>query len=262
MQEKNSDVALQAGMNPEELSHIAVAEKDHWWYRGMRLGLARILSRYVSLPAGGRVLEAGCGTGYTSEWLHQQYKWEVFSVDLESRAMQYARSRRLPNAAQADIATLPFPDASFDLVLSLDVLVHIPRGQETKCVAEFFRVLKPSGTVVVRAAALDALHSRHSQFIEEKQRFTRGRLMRTLTESGLKVLYCSYANSLLLPVALAKFRIWEPLARKPPATGVSNAPPWLNTLLLLPLACEARWIGAGRRLPLGQSLIAVAQKAV
>jgi len=248
------------GMNPDELANIAVAEADHWWYRGMRLILAEVLSRYVSVPASARVLEAGCGTGYNSEWLGQRYGWRIFPVDIESRAMRFVCHRNLQNGVQADITALPFEDDSFDLVLSLDVLVHVPPGEESKCVAEFSRVTKPSGFIVVRVAALSALRSRHSEFIDEKQRFTRRRLMRTLAESGLEVLSCAYANSLLLPVAIAKFRLWEPLTRKPPATGVENPPDWLNYLLYKTLALEARWIGSGQRLPLGQSLIAVAEK--
>ena len=174
--------------------------------------------------------------------------------------MQYVRSLNVPNAAQADIAALPFRDSSFDLVVSLDVLVHVPRGQEKKCLAELCRVTKASGMVVLRVAALDALRSRHSQFIDEKQRFTRRRLISTITESGLRPVYCSYANSLLLPLAFSIFWVWEPLTKKQPASGVAKPSDWLNHLLYMLLAFEAKWIGSGLRFPLGQSLIAVAQK--
>lgn len=254
-------VDAQAGMNPDELSNIAAVETDHWWYRGMRLILTEVLSRYISLPAASRVLEAGCGTGYNSDWLHKRYGWQIFPVDLESRAMQYVRNRNFANAAQADIAALPFRDASFDLVLSLDVLIHVPRGMEKKCVAEFSRVAKDSGLILVRVAALEALRSRHSEFIEEKQRFTRRRLVRTLSASGLRVIFCTYANSFLLPLAMTMFRVWEPLTRKQPASGIAQPPDWLNHLLYMTLALEAKGIGSGLRFPLGQSLIAIAEKA-
>jgi hypothetical protein len=45
------------------------------------------------------------------------------------------------------------------------------------------------------------------------------------------MLRCTYANALLMPVALAKFRIWEPLTRQPPASGVQPVPPWLDWCL-------------------------------
>jgi SAM-dependent methyltransferase len=146
-----------AGMNPAELANIARCEQNLWWYRGMRTILGAILSRYLAGKAFGRILEAGCGTGHTSHWLRSHYGWNMFPVDLESAALQYVRSLEFRNTAQADIRSLPFRDASFDLVLSLDVLVHVPSGDEKECVAEFFRVLKPGGTLVLRAAAFDTL---------------------------------------------------------------------------------------------------------
>jgi len=66
------------------------------------------------------------------------------------------------------------------------------------------------------------------------------------TGAGVRVLRCSYVNSLLLPVALVKFRVWEPLLRKPPASGVEPVAPWLDKLFVR--AAGARG-GLGRRQP-------------
>ena len=248
------------GMNPAELANIAGSQEDHWWYRGMRAILRRVMSRYVLGRASSRVLEAGCGTGFDSYWLGRQYGWNIVPVDRERTALQHVCSLKLPNPVQADVRVLPFREDSFDLVLSLDVLVHISRGEEIKCLREFFRVTKPGGILLLRAAAFEVLRSRHSEFVNEKQRFTSARLTRTAIQTGFRVLYCTYANSLLFPIALAKFRLWEPLMRKPAATGIGQVPDWLNRLLYLPLAMEAKWIGAGLRLPLGQSIFLVGQK--
>ena len=250
----------ETGINPVELSNIAGTEKDHWWYVGMRSITSRIFSRYVSRRPFEKILEAGCGTGYNAAWLRNRYGWNIFPLDLESRALQYVRSLGLSNATQADIAYLPFQNASFDLVLSFDVLIHVGFGAEKACIAELFRVTKPGGMLCLRVAALEVLRSRHSQFIDEKQRFTRRRLIRTLRDCGYRVVHCTYANSLLLPVAVAKFRIWEPLTRQRPATGIEKVSDWMNTGLGIPLAIEAKWLGNGLRLPLGQSLIAVCEK--
>lgn len=249
-----------AGMNPAELANIARNERDHWWYRGMRSIVRPILSRYLAGRTVSRTLEAGCGTGYTSHWLRSQYGWNIFPVDMESAALRYVRSLEFPNTTQGDIRYLPFQDASFDLVLSFDALVHVPRGDERKCMAEFFRVVTPGGILVLRAAAFDLLRSRHSEFVDEKQRFTRAGLIRAASQGGFRVLYSTYANCLLLPVAIAKFRIWEPCMRKPPASAIETPRGWLNTLLYLPLALEAKWIGSARHLPLGQSVILVCEK--
>ena len=156
--------------------------------------------------------------------------------------------------------SLPFADRSFDLVLSLDVLPHLPRGEEQAAIREMVRVTAPGGLLVMRAAALDILRSCHSEYIFERQRFTRGRLVRPMTASGMRLVRSTYANAFLFPVAFAKFRIWEPLAHAPLASGVEPAPPWLDRLLYAPLAVEAAWLGAGHNFPLGQSLIVIGER--
>jgi hypothetical protein len=74
------------------------------------------------------------------------------------------------------------------------------------------------------------------------------------------VLRCTYLNSLLLPVAFTKFRVWEPFTRQKPASGVQVPGRLLNSVLEVPLRLESAWLGAGFNLPLGQSLLAVARK--
>ena len=248
-------------MNPAEFANIARAEEDFWWYRGMR----RILSRMLDPVAGRRtvhnVLEAGCGTGYNARLLEQRYPWRVFPLDLQMEGLQYGRSHGLQRLVQGDVAALPFRTAVFDAVLSLDVIVHFPRGEENRPIAEFCRVLVPGGLLVLRVSALDILRSRHSQFATERQRFTIKRLAELVSRHGIRVLRCTYANALLVPVALAKFRIWEPLTRRPPESGVQPVSGWLNRMLMLPLAAESWWLGKGLNFPAGQSLILIGEKS-
>src|SRR5690349_11012004 len=196
-------------MNPAEFANIARAEESFWWYRGMRRILFGLLD---PLAAGGRfrrVIEAGCGTGHFARTLAARYGWRVYPIDLGWEGLQYARRLGVDRLAQANVAALPFPSAAFDLALSLDVIVHFPRGEEDQAVIELARVLAPGGLLVLRVSALDALRSRHSEFVLEKQRFTRGRLRQLVERHGLEILRCTYANSLLAPVAFAKFRIVE-----------------------------------------------------
>ena len=64
--------------------------------------------------------------------------------------------------------------------------------------------------------------------------------LRSLAErQGFEILRCTYANSLLAPIALAKFRIWEPLVRSKPESGVQPVSAWLNRALYLPLKWES-----------------------
>ena len=242
-------------MNPAEFANIAQAEEEFWWYRGMRGILSRFLKPLTADRPLRHVLEAGCGTGYNALELERRNGWRMYPMDLQMEGLAYGRTMGLQRLVQGDVAALPFRDGSFDAVVSLDVIVHFPRGEETRALAEFARVLAPGGLLVLRVSALDVLRSRHSEFTCERQRFTRKRLISLAARHGIRVLRCTYANALLVPVALAKFRIWEPLTRQAPQSGVTGAGRLMNSILSAPLAAEARWLGAGLNLPVGQSLL-------
>ena len=247
-------------MNPAEFANIFRCERDLWWYRGMRRILFQILEPYLAGRKIARVLEAGCGTGYFSYLLQTERAWPVVPMDISPEGLQYARTLGVERPVQGDIRALPFADGAFDMVISLDVLVHMKPGEEPLPAREFARVLAPGGLLVIRTSALNALRSRHSEFVFERQRFTRRQLTELFANSGVTVRRVTYANCLLLPVALAKFRILEPLLRRPPASGVERVPPWLDRLLYGLLVLEAAWLKAGRGLPVGQSLMLIADK--
>ncbi|HUQ90533.1 MAG TPA: class I SAM-dependent methyltransferase [Bryobacteraceae bacterium] len=245
-------------MNPAEFANIAALEEHFWWFRGMRRILFHLLDPLAD--RGGLVLEAGCGTGHLSRMLEQRYGWRMVPVDLAREGLDYGRGLGVTRMVQADIAALPFRSDAFDAVLSMDVIVHFPRGSEQQAFSELTRVLKPGGLMVVRVSALDILRSRHSDFARERQRFTRPRLLEQARRNGLRVMRCTFANSLLMPVALAKFRLYEPFLKGPLESGVRPVAGWLDRLLHQALAMEAAWLGRGRDLPFGQSLILIAGK--
>jgi len=247
-------------MNPAEFANISSVERDFWWYRGMRTILFRLLDPYLSGRKISRALDAGCGTGYFCHLLQTKRQWPVVPLDISWTGLRHARNLGVALPVQGDIAQLPFADRAFDLVISQDVLSHLQPGDEQLALREFARVLAPGGLAFVRTPALNLLRSRHSEFIHERQRFTRRRLLQLTAEAGLRPLRCSYANSLLLPVTFAKFRLWEPLLRRPAASGVEPLAPWLDHLLYQPLAIEAAWLAAGHNFPAGQSLIFIGEK--
>jgi SAM-dependent methyltransferase len=247
-------------MNPAEFLNLAAAEERMWWFRGMREIFRRIAVRHLS-PNVADVLDAGCGTGANAEWMARTFGWRVACLDFAGEALALARRRALPGPfVRADIRQLPFRQGSFDLITCFDVIAHLEPGEERTAFAEFARCLRPGGWLFVRASAFGWLRSRHSRFVNERQRVTLSRLGEGLRAAGFEVRRQTYANSLLLPVALAKFRLWEPLVQAPPASGVRLGPAWLERVLYAPLRLEAWWIGRGGSFPAGQSAIVLARK--
>lgn len=248
-------------MNPAEYANIAQCEREFWWYRGMELILFRIIDSVLrQRKREMTAVEVGCGTGYMATRLECQFGWRMFPTDLQHEGLLYGLQQGVRRMAQAAGAALPFADGRFDAAVSLDVMVYIHRGQEGRAIRELARVLAPGGLLVLRTAALEILRSHHAEFTGEVQRFTRKQLLKLAAESGLRVLRCTYANSLLMPIALAKFRVIEPLMRSRPSSGVQPVAPWLDRLLYRALELEASWIGSGRDLPIGQSLILIGER--
>jgi succinoglycan biosynthesis protein ExoA len=91
----------------------------------------------LRLPStGGDVLMVAPGA--LQPWLRSLESVRLVSVDLESPLAD----------VQADVIDLPFDDDSFDLVVCLHVLEHVP--DDRKAIAEFMRVLRPGGTAVLQ----------------------------------------------------------------------------------------------------------------
>lgn len=101
--------------------------------------------------AGCRVLEAGCGIG-TDGARFAELGAAYTGLDASAPALALARQRFALDGFAGEfvlgsVTTLPFADASFDLVFSHGVIHHI--ADTDKAVSEFHRVLKPGGTVLV-----------------------------------------------------------------------------------------------------------------
>jgi ubiquinone/menaquinone biosynthesis C-methylase UbiE len=134
--------------------------------RYMRLTVAdgdqRPFSRYVPFAglAGKDVLEVGCGSGIAVQ-LFAEAGARVTAVDLTPWAVETTRARLAAfglagEVVEADGESLPFPDASFDVVFSWGVIHHTT--DMDRALSQLVRVLRPGGTLVLM------LYHRHSLF--------------------------------------------------------------------------------------------------
>jgi 2-polyprenyl-3-methyl-5-hydroxy-6-metoxy-1,4-benzoquinol methylase len=115
------------------------------YFEGARLDIAQLLPDKNNFE---KVLEIGCGTGKTLEWLKGTGKcqWSA-GVELYPEAAKQARSK-VDVIYEEDIETfsLPIKEESLDLILCLDVLEHLVDPWET--INKLHRLLKKGGYII------------------------------------------------------------------------------------------------------------------
>lgn len=119
---------------------------------GMEASHRRLIDQATISPAY-RALEIGCGTGNLAMLVKRlNPAAEVTGIDPDPKALARARrkAQRRGAAIQFDPGfsdELPYPDASFDRVLSAFMLHHVKPDAKALSLREVFRVLKPGGSL-------------------------------------------------------------------------------------------------------------------
>jgi SAM-dependent methyltransferase len=109
----------------------------------------------TAAPNRGRVLDVGCGPGHLANRLARDNGLEVTGLDLDPAMIERARANaehevaaeRRPTFVVGGVDALPFPDASFDLVVSTLSMHHW--ADATAGLAEIGRVLRPDGRALM-----------------------------------------------------------------------------------------------------------------
>jgi SAM-dependent methyltransferase len=180
----------------------------------------------------------------------------VTGVELSETSVDLARARETGEVVAGSVLEMPFPDDSFDLAVSLDVLEHLK--DDLAALRELRRTVAPGGSLLVTVPAYQWLWSGHDEINHHHRRYTRRSLQRVAQQAGWEQVRTTYFNSLLLPLAIL-LRVLERLNTR---TTESSLDLWvppepLNWLLERPLALEAALITRGGHIPAGLSLLAV-----
>ena len=245
-------------MKTAEFEVMYRVEDAHWWY----VGLHRLLLAWIDRVARGRrlrVLDAGSGTGRLLSLLSAH---DARGVEIAPDARAFAARRGLSGVVPGSVTALPFPDASFDAVVSADVLSDLGAPGDAVALAEMARVLAPGGVLLLHLPAFPFLRGEHDLAVGVVRRYRRREVRALLDGANLSVRRLTCRMAFLFPVA-APFRV-ATRVRIPRASSARSdlrlLPGPLNRLLAGVVIAENRLILSGLDLPLGMSVFAVAEK--
>lgn len=129
---------------------------DIFLFRGQWRKLRQRTITLARIQPGEQVLDVGCGTGTLAMEVKPRVgaTGRVAGIDPGTRQIARARSKAARHHLPIDfqvgvIEQLPFPDETFDVVLSTLMMHHLPAGLKRQGLSEIARVLKPGGRLVI-----------------------------------------------------------------------------------------------------------------
>lgn len=244
---------------PAYYERMRALEAAGWWNAAMRDILARAIAG-ASLPSAGVMLDIGCGSGATLQWFSGRHPgWRCLGVDVAWEGLRAVPPLRSGGAALASALALPVRSSSVDLIVSQDVLQHLPLdGGDLAALAEMRRVLKPGGTLVLRTNAQPI--PRTPDDVEYQfHRYATPELRRKLISAGFVVERLGRVNALL---GLAEIPRERRASRQSGSAyhGILALPPSgtsrIDAVKRWWLSIEGRLVLRGWSLPLGRTHMA------
>lgn len=242
------------GFALDSFAQLAAIEDGHFWFNTRNALIAWLIRHHV--PDARRVLEIGCGTGFTMRALRQALpRATITASELHSRGLAHARQRHPAGVEflQMDARRVRL-DAALDLVGAFDVLEHI--ADDCGVIAQVARALKPGGVLIATVPQHPWLWSAADEVAHHQRRYRRGELAAKFRDAGLRVLYGTSFATLTLPL-LAATRL---RARQDLIEAEARPPRPINIALTAVFSVEHALRRIGLPLPFGGSQVVVAGK--
>lgn len=239
-------------------------ETKHFWFCSRNRIIQKLFSKFLSPAKPANILEVGCGTGYVLSGLSQLPHYRLTGADLHIEGLLFAK-KRLPQTpfVQVDFRHLPFHH-EFDAIGAFDVLEHIEEDEEA--IQSAYKALKPHGFFILTVPQHRWLWSRQDEAAYHKRRYTRRELCEKLKKNGFSIRFISSFVFTLLPLMLASRLRHKKKITHPEGLEYSFDELRIGCFLNWMLECGMRldeWmISRGISLPVGGSLVAVAQKSL
>lgn len=243
-------------MEPAEYDRMQAVEDSMWWYRAAHATILDALRQAPGPPAA-PLLDAGCGTGGLLRRLAlAPADRPLVGLDASPEAAASAQRRSGCPIVVGTVDDLPFPAATFGVILSIDVLSH-RRVDPPVALAEAYRCLLPGGILVLNLPAFAWLSSYHDAHVHNARRFDRVALGEQVAAAGFTPIRIAYWNSLLFPLMVIRRKCF---GSGRAASDVTAYPAAVDRMFGGLLALERAGARRGVRYPFGGSLLVIARK--
>jgi SAM-dependent methyltransferase len=245
-------------MEPSEYDKLDRVENRMWWFAARNRNLLMLSRRLPTKPCRWPTLDAGCGTGgFLARLAADAPEHVLFGLDIDPFACRRAAAKSARPLCAGSVNSLPFPDGTFAVVFSLDVLCH-RSVDEHGALLQFNRCLAKHGWLIVNLPAYQWMLSQHDSAVHNVRRYTMAGVSRLLSTAGFRCVYATYWNTLLFPVMAITRRLLPHRTR-----ATSDVKPYPNPVEALCRAVttfETLLLRAGLRFPFGGSVLVLAVK--
>lgn len=242
-------------MNRDYARHYARFHPDTSEHdANLRALLQRWLGPHLPADPGAAILDVGCGRGYALALLRELGYMKLEGIDSDAGQVTFARRRGLPVTLVADtVAHLRAGGPSYDLVLLMDVLEHIPATSRAEFLQTVAGSLRPGGRLICTVPNAASMLAGYWRYVDPTHHtlFTVQSLDHALHQSGLETMSIQPVEFTVRP----RYLFWWP--------GPRTLLWWLRCLVrlhwrMVQLA-ELGW-EQGRHTPVGPNLLAVARR--
>lgn len=243
-------------METEEYELMYRLERDNWWYVEKRKLIFEILNR---LPTGSdtKILDVGCGTGFTLKKLQGSY--HAVGLDSDKKALEFCTLQGCNNLVHGDAERLSFKDNNFDIIIALDILEHL--NNDLASINGFYRILKEGGHLIITVPAFNLLWSTHDDALHHRRRYTSSELRERLVKCGFRVIDSSYWNFFLFPIIFLTRQLRRiSTVDHGLKSDLTHPPSIINKSLQSILDMESKLLINGLHFPFGVSIVCLSQK--
>jgi SAM-dependent methyltransferase len=228
-----------------------------WWFAAIHTNLLMLCRRMSQAPLGGQMLlDAGCGTGgFLARLTRHMPETAPIGIDAEEIACRRAAEKSARPICVGSVNQLPFADAAFATIVSVDVLCHRD-VDEARALGQFHRCLAAGGVLILNLPAYRWLMSRHDRAVHNARRYTRGEILRLLRGAGFRPIFASYWNVVLFPLMV----VTRKLLPFDSGSDVKLQPALIEAGCRAATTLERGLMRAGIRFPFGGSVLAAAAK--